>query len=265
MHRHGLASPRAVRPRAVRPSAGFTLVELLVVIGIIAVLMSILLPTLGRVRDQAKTIKCGSNLRQIGTAANTYAGTYNGQLAPWTNLNRWSDPTNPNEVVDPYHRDANNEVDVYWGVRYALAGTLPRVIFNCPTETRTNDAGRDNDATYTHYGLNGYGIGLTNDERDQKFGSRTEFSLFTSFRSQWIGRRISRIRNPTQTIFCLDSGEVTIDGNHDTFDDWQQHAVSLQPEWLRHNKRANVLFCDGHVGQLSREEQADTRWYTGRW
>src|SRR3712207_4182975 len=60
--------------------AGFTLVELLVVIGIIALLMSILLPTLSRVKEQANRIKCASNIRQIGMAMTTYANQHRGML-----------------------------------------------------------------------------------------------------------------------------------------------------------------------------------------
>jgi prepilin-type processing-associated H-X9-DG protein/prepilin-type N-terminal cleavage/methylation domain-containing protein len=70
------------RSRLRRPLkwGGFTLVELLVVIGIIAMLIALLLPALTRARQAAQTVACQSNLRQIALAVQQYAGAFNGKL-----------------------------------------------------------------------------------------------------------------------------------------------------------------------------------------
>ena len=67
----------------------FTLIELLVVIAIISLLVSIMLPSLNRAKQLAKSVLCLSNLRQLGIAANTYAGSYNGlfPIAYYTSIN----------------------------------------------------------------------------------------------------------------------------------------------------------------------------------
>lgn len=72
-----------VVPNRYRSSRGaFTLVELLVVIGIIALLISVLLPALGRARQSAQTAACLSNLRQIGLAINMYGDMHDGVIVP---------------------------------------------------------------------------------------------------------------------------------------------------------------------------------------
>lgn len=81
--------------------SGFTLIELLVVIAIIALLMSILMPALGRVRKQARSVACQSNLKQWGTIWAMYTDDNNG-LFPTrkSRSGRWIDV-----LFDYYYRE----------------------------------------------------------------------------------------------------------------------------------------------------------------
>ncbi|MGH7179449.1 MAG: DUF1559 domain-containing protein [Tepidisphaeraceae bacterium] len=97
---------------------GFTLVELLVVIGIIAVLIGIMLPVLGRVREQARKTQCLSNLRQLGTSIVMYANTHRDRLPN----------TNPPQTSSDY--DATNAVLVALNTDWVRS---PRV-FHCPSD-----------------------------------------------------------------------------------------------------------------------------------
>jgi prepilin-type N-terminal cleavage/methylation domain-containing protein len=73
---HMISSARAGAPRR----SGFTLVEMLVVIGVIGVLMGIIVPTIAGVRREAESVSCQSNLRQLHGAIEIYRSSIKGQL-----------------------------------------------------------------------------------------------------------------------------------------------------------------------------------------
>src|SRR5256885_14796940 len=104
---------------------GFTLVELLVVIGIIAVLIAVLLPALMGARRAAANVACKSNLRQIGLALRLYS-TANKGVYPCS----WIYPQTMTIAGKTY----NNE-GVFWWLRLELDGYLPGV--NDPTSWRS--------------------------------------------------------------------------------------------------------------------------------
>ncbi|MEM1011041.1 MAG: type II secretion system protein [Planctomycetota bacterium] len=113
-----------------RSRCGFTLVELLVVIGIIALLISILLPTLGRAQDAARTTKCLSNMRQVATAVIGYASENDSALPYQVNATNavalGAEPTNWFFMIDAYMDDVNGGSN--W-----TQNSEPTPAFQCPS------------------------------------------------------------------------------------------------------------------------------------
>jgi len=122
----------------------FTLIELLVVIAIIAVLMGILMPALQKVRQQAKMISCGSNMRQVVLALATYSGD-NDKLPPNPSYVSKSRYHRPNELnwmlgngVGPIDTPDGNK-DYHYAGRYLKSYIPDAGSFNCPLSALTKN------------------------------------------------------------------------------------------------------------------------------
>jgi len=102
-----------------RRATGFTLVELLVVIGVIGILLGLLLPTLSKARKAAQASSCLSNLRQIGQLAHAWAAAHKG-FVPLAGDVRVDGPDGgPNDVAQAL-RDGSRQRYMYTGDKYML-------------------------------------------------------------------------------------------------------------------------------------------------
>jgi prepilin-type N-terminal cleavage/methylation domain-containing protein len=115
---------------------GFTLIELLVVVSIIALLVSILLPALGKAKEQAQRVVCASNIKQLLTGEIAYAGENRGMTPLW-----W-DGVNP-DTMDYFGCDLTTGIAEhlkYYGRKVSIGRLYPGYIsdghaFYCPSKT----------------------------------------------------------------------------------------------------------------------------------
>jgi prepilin-type N-terminal cleavage/methylation domain-containing protein/prepilin-type processing-associated H-X9-DG protein len=110
---------------------GFTLVELLVVIGIIALLISVLLPALSKARESANTVKCAANLRSIGQALSDHLARNRGLYPATYRYNRTTNGEPSSNVLDENPNDGNGYT--HWSYYIMGENKAPPASFVCPS------------------------------------------------------------------------------------------------------------------------------------
>ncbi len=237
---------------------GFTLVELLVVIGIIAVLIGILMPALSKARSQSRMTQCLSNLRQLATANATYAAEFKGWYVPIrVGYNPNPDPAGqwpaPAPIPAGLPAPDNTSVTVWYSIpqyRSAL-GQQPFP----PDSSRYSANLMCPNATLAFEGtwapnVNGYVIG-------RSYGFNTTglngFMLPSAYHLGW--KMGSQIIDPAAKIMVADSPDWNISGgaagryelSHEDYGPPLNGVSRSNQIAFRHNEGATMAFFDGHA------------------
>jgi prepilin-type N-terminal cleavage/methylation domain-containing protein/prepilin-type processing-associated H-X9-DG protein len=245
-------NPKRNCTRGTQQPVGFTLVELLVVIAVIAILAALLLPALSRAKDQARTIECLNNLKQLHVAWHMYAGDHGRLPRNWDHSGGPA-PPEANWVSGTMHYDT---MQVFFGnlsdstntallldeKKTQLARYLKSAaVFKCPSDQSfvIRDGARY--PRVRSYSMNEH-VGEPMNER-REVSRAPDASREYFYKSEDFSRP-----GPSETFVLLDEHEDTINDGYFLVGP----TVAINVGWgdlpaNRHRRGANFSFADGHA------------------
>jgi prepilin-type N-terminal cleavage/methylation domain-containing protein len=243
-----------------RKLKGFTLIELLVVIAIIALLMAILMPALQRVKKQARTVLCQSNLKQWGVIFAMYTDDNNAQfperMSGSDGYGRWMDSMRDYYITAEDIRCcpvaskmANPEMLPsmdWWGSTELAWGKIPG----------WDAGGGRTEGYYGSYGVNGYIYVPVGD---------TVYGI--SPNGFW---RTTNVKGSSEIPMFMDCyfwcGWPQATNTPPEYDGWQERSDANAMNRFcinRHNGTINAVFIDYHVQSVGLKELFTLRWHRG--
>lgn len=269
-----------IAPLSRRSRAGFTLVELLVVIGIIAILIAVLLPALQSARRQADRTKCLSSLRQLGTGYALYANENQGYWPMC--IHQWTEggTTRDKRWYHYISKYFNNNVAINWdGKTPDALGTIKNgnnVLWGCPSWDRVGFVSGSPTIDSNYH--NGYSQNIYAFAPDptQKVGAYYNWTYHTATGTAaqtggWYYKQ-TQYKRPAERALLFDSIHV----NTSVTANWPWWTPTTGPmpsvpdalifnvDFNRHGKKArgngpyekslNMLFCDLHAEPVSAKQ-----------
>ena len=266
-----------------RRRSGFTLVELLVVIGIIALLIGMLMPALARARAASQKVVCAASLRQIGQGLQSYVSAHRGH-GPW-NYFGWS--VEPGQMTSYLWVSWDDLLDSHLGrvltepERQAAYAPRPNKLYHCPADTierQVMPTDSQADAAVTGLHTRSYAMNCSfknNDQLPENFtgigsglgvgGTFANAAGYLNTQFSKINIRVDRVRRPSDVIAIAEvPWKFNVLGGHNTVAT-SPYTQALQavfvlnnpgdkPIRTTHGTTWNYLFLDGSVRPMTGEE-----------
>jgi prepilin-type N-terminal cleavage/methylation domain-containing protein/prepilin-type processing-associated H-X9-DG protein len=213
-----------------RKRGAFTLVELLVVIGVIGILAGLLLTVLSSAKKRGRQAQCLNNVRQIGLALNLYHGDFDDQFPAPDSVSRYG-PQPEDWIHWQYGRGVTNSTIAPYVSGFNAS------LFTCPSDEAARRLQAEGQLFREPYR---YSYALTSYDLD---GGRNPgmASIITRDRKAYPFR-ITQVHNPVAKLMILEEARETIDDPR-----WVPHGSKPNLVTDRHHHEGNVLFADFHV------------------
>lgn len=240
-----------------RRAGAFTLIELLVVVSIIALLIGILLPSLGSARDSARSIQCLANLRTLGLTIQQFSDDNKGVLPRSSHSAGFSSLPWAATLYEPITGRPFEGTSYTWDNTGWWNAT--NTVYRCPHDRRESpiaQPGLPFSLPALSYGMNAY-FELTMREIDPSYPG---FSSSAPF------RRVMATPHPTTTVLMGDITEAS-SKDHIMAHFWRTAGVepTFEIASTRHGESSGYLYLDGHATNAELKETYEPVSKTDQW